>query len=99
MTNIIHVIFKWEGGEKSNAVLFLPEYSANLGNIVCYAHVGQHSEACMGYYWGLHNPQEGEQMNEAKALFAEYMRNNPDDIFKVVKQDREKFRKERYAHV
>ena len=31
-------------------VAFLPELKANYGNIVCYAHVGQHSEASYDYY-------------------------------------------------
>ena len=31
-------------------VLFLPHAAANPGRIVCYAHVGQHSEASTDYY-------------------------------------------------
>ena len=29
---------------------FLPDVPANRGNIVCYAHIGQHSEASLDYY-------------------------------------------------
>ncbi len=29
---------------------FLPDVPANPGNIMCYAHIGQHSEASRGYY-------------------------------------------------
>ncbi len=38
---------KSAGGE---VVAFLPELPANRGNIVCYAHTGQHSEASIEYY-------------------------------------------------
>lgn len=33
-----------------NVVAFLPELPANVGNIVCYAHIGQHGEASIEYY-------------------------------------------------
>ena len=28
----------------------MPDSEANPGHILCYAHIGQHSEASMGYY-------------------------------------------------
>ena len=32
-------------------VAFMPDAEANPGMLVCYAHVGQHSEACREYYY------------------------------------------------
>jgi len=31
-------------------IAFVPEGEANPGMLICYAHVGQHSEACRAYY-------------------------------------------------
>ena len=36
--------------EDGNILAFLPEISANVGNIMCYAHTGQHGEATLEYY-------------------------------------------------
>jgi len=36
--------------ETGDPVAFVPEGEANPGMLVCYAHVGQHSEACRAYY-------------------------------------------------
>lgn len=44
----IKVIFRKDAG--GEVVAFLPELSANFGNIVCYAHTGQHNEASIEYY-------------------------------------------------
>lgn len=100
MKNIIHVIPKWEGGKVSgNAVLFLPEYSASAGRMVCYAHMGQHSEADLCYYWELRNPKGDYQQLEVKNLLTEYRgKLEQGEELRVVSRDREKFRKERYAH-
>lgn len=44
----LKVIFRKEAG--GAVVAFLPELPANRGNVVCYAHTGQHNEASMEYY-------------------------------------------------
>lgn len=99
MKNIIHVIVKWEGGKSGNPVLFLPEYAANDGRIVCYAHMGQHSEADLSYYWELRNPKGDYQQLEVSNLLNEYRDIlEEDDELKIVFKDSVKFRKERYAH-
>jgi hypothetical protein len=41
------VVFRVIRGEVN---AFIPDIKANAGNILCYAHVGQHSEASLGYY-------------------------------------------------
>ncbi len=95
--DVTNVILKWEGGTKTgSALLFFPAYSANRGNIVCYAHMGQHSEACMGYYRQCRNPSTPQQKEEAKNLFAEYQRSFPSEVFRVVKRDTKNMRIERY---
>lgn len=44
----VKVIYRKENN--GNVIAFLPELSANIGNIVCYAHTGQHGEASLEYY-------------------------------------------------
>ncbi len=44
----LKVIYRKEAG--GGIVAFLPELPAARGNIVCYAHTGQHSEASTDYY-------------------------------------------------
>ena len=41
------VIYRKESGD---VVAFFPDHEANRGMIVCYAHIGQHSEASIEYY-------------------------------------------------
>jgi hypothetical protein len=41
------VVFRTIEGEVN---AFLPCVPANRGMVMCYAHVGQHSEASLGYY-------------------------------------------------
>lgn len=63
---------KGAGGE---VVAFLPELPANRGNIVCYAHTGQHGEASIEYYHGTEKalPSEYEPLHkELKAIYSDY---------------------------
>lgn len=55
----IKVIAKLEEGK---VVLFFPESSANYGNIVGWD--GQHWEASLGYYWGLHKPKDEDHVQK-----------------------------------
>ena len=65
ITDKVKVIFrKDEGGE---VVAFLPELPAARGNIVCYAHIGQHGEASMDYY----NSTQTASPEEYNALYEE----------------------------
>ncbi len=43
-------IYTDDGKRNYEAILFFPAADANLGKIVCYAHVGQHSEASMMFF-------------------------------------------------
>ncbi len=69
----IKVIYrKGEGGE---VVAFLPELPASRGNIVCYAHIGQHGEASIEYYHGTEKalPSEYAPLHkELKAIYSDY---------------------------
>lgn len=51
------VVFRMIRGE---VCAFLPDSDVNYGNILCYAHIGQHSEASLEYYrlGRLATPQE-----------------------------------------
>lgn len=44
----LKVIYRKEAG--GGIVAFLPELPAARGNVVCYAHIGQHGEASIEYY-------------------------------------------------
>lgn len=60
---------------------FFPELPANYGNILCYAHIGQHSEASYEYYKSTQtaNPKEyAELLEELKNIY--------NDVKIVVKQ-------------
>ena len=74
----LKVIFRKCNGE---IVAFLPELKANHGNIVCYAHVGQHSEASYDYYMESKKCTENEYsylLEELKRIY--------DDCVLVVKK-------------
>lgn len=62
----LKVIYRKEAG--GEVVAFLPELPAARGNIVCYAHTGQHSEASTDYYI---NDTEKATPNEYKELHKE----------------------------
>lgn len=102
MENIIHVIPAWDK-KHGEAVLFFPSYAANFGNIVCYAHIGQHSEASLEYYrkdcrsFNSYFPKEKHEIN---ALLDEYKSNflEEGETLEIRSRDTAKFRKERYAH-
>lgn len=58
-----------------NIIAFLPELPANRGNVVCYAHTGQHGEASIEYYHGTENalPSEYEPLHdELKRIYNDY---------------------------
>jgi hypothetical protein len=47
------IVFRkyWNKWNKAwTPIAFLPDVEANRGNIMSYEHMGQHCEACMGYY-------------------------------------------------
>jgi hypothetical protein len=56
------VIFKVIRGEVN---AFMPDSEANPGMILCYAHLGQHSEASMDYY-RLGRPAKPHEYQELK---------------------------------
>lgn len=55
-------------------VLFIPREPANPGRIVCYAHIGQHSEADFGYYYRMTKP---DKLGACKHLLQEYYNLGP----------------------
>ena len=51
MTDKYPVIYRMEGKRSDrSAVAFFPHEHVNHGRIGCYAHLGQHGEADLGYY-------------------------------------------------
>lgn len=77
------VIFKKD--RSGEVVAFFPETakdgSCNRGNIMCYAHVGQHSEASLDYFWSCKPCSEEEYAPLLKELQGIY-----DDVTLVVKR-------------
>lgn len=60
------VIFR-KDVKANEIVAFLPECDVNHGNIMSYAHIGQHSEASLEYYHGT----KKASMEEYLPLFRE----------------------------
>lgn len=61
-----------EGGE---AILFLPDISANPGNIMSYQHLGQHGEASIDFFTReTLAPKPGNETKLCATLIAEYER-------------------------
>lgn len=96
-----YVIPKWEGGKDGNPILFFPDASANPGNMLCYVHMGQHSEASLGYYRSLRNvrPDKKERVALA-ALLREYKGFlDKSEYIEIVRRDSKRFQKTRYAYL
>lgn len=80
----VKVIFRKEKNPYTNeyeVIAFMPELPANYGRIVCYAHMGQHSEADTEYYHNTKKATEAEYkplLMELKAIY--------DDCELMVKQ-------------
>lgn len=99
--NCIPFILKWEGSKTTGSpLLVFPTYSTNRGMIRVYAHMGQHSEACIAYYRGLKNvPATPHAINLTNALIREY-KGFLEDGEKLVRvmRDTKKYQAERYAN-
>jgi hypothetical protein len=54
--------------KSTSPVVFFPELPANLGMILCYAHLGQHSESCLGYFQSCSSVDMSELTEEQSAL-------------------------------
>ena len=54
-------------------ILFIEGDDANFGMITCYAHLGQHSEASLDYYWDT----KPDHANQCAALIAEWIGIDP----------------------
>ena len=65
-------------------ILFLPDDPVNPGRIGCYAHLGQHSEADLGYYYENTMP---DRKGACAALIDEYRSIPPRDA-ELVKRER-----------
>jgi hypothetical protein len=69
----LKVIYRKDSDGK--VIAFMPELPANYGKIVCYAHIGQHSEASIEYYHSTTTalPSEYEPLHkELKAIYSDY---------------------------
>lgn len=56
----LQVIFRKD--KSGNITAFFPGMRCNYGMIACYQHIGQHSEASIGYYMDTVQAQEKEYM-------------------------------------
>lgn len=71
----VKVIFRKEKNPYTNeyeVIAFMPEIPSNYGRIVCYAHMGQHSEADVEYYHNTQKATEAEYkplLMELKAIY------------------------------
>ena len=74
----LKVIFR---KNKYGITAFFPTLSANHGNMVGYQHIGQHSEACLDYYWSTEKASPNEYADLLKELTEIY-----DDFELDVKQ-------------
>lgn len=66
----VKVIFRKE--KDGEIVAFFPELKANYGRMVCYAHIGQHSEADIEYYHTTKKALDSEfkpLLNELKSIY------------------------------
>lgn len=69
----LKVIYRKDGDGK--VIAFMSELPANYGKIVCYTHIGQHSEASIEYYHNTETalPSEYEPLHkELKAIYSDY---------------------------
>ena len=69
----LKVIFKKD--KEGNIIAFLPDIEVNFGNIMSYAHDGQHSETDIEYYWSLKKAEQEEYkslLNELKMIYNDY---------------------------
>ena len=80
----VKIIFRKEKNPYTNeydVIAFMPELKANYGRIVCYAQLGQHSEADLEYYQNTKKANETEYkalLNELNGIY--------NDCVLVVKQ-------------
>ena len=60
--------------KSTSPVVFFFVLPANLGSILCYAHIGQHSEACLEYFQSCSSVDMSELTEEQSALKKEIER-------------------------
>lgn len=71
----VKVVFRKEKNPYTNdydVIAFMPELKANYGKMVCYATMGQHSEADLEYYHNTKKATEVEYeplLNELKMVY------------------------------
>ena len=66
----IPVLFRVErsGPHEGEVTAVFPSLTANPGNLVCYAHVGQHSEGSIGWYNGTRAAKPAEYKSLLREL-------------------------------
>ena len=68
----VQVIFRKD--KSGNVTAFFPGMRCNYGMIVCYQHIGQHSEASMSYYDSTIKAKEDEYkplLNELNGIYSD----------------------------
>lgn len=91
MSKKFPVVYRIEGNKREgrNAVAFFPYSEATNGYLVCYAHIGQHSEGSLGYYMQTKAPRDPEAVAMVAALreeVAQIYESEPDAVTLVEKK-------------
>jgi len=71
MAPVIEVIFR-KNDDGVIEAFFPYEIADNQGNITCYAHIGQHGGACLGYYKETHRAEYHEYKDLLQELQSIY---------------------------
>ena len=79
-------------------VLFFPESTTNYGKIECWSFFGEHSEASMGYFWGLKPPRLEDEDAVEKLLSFYEQRYSMAGPFKLkrIQRDNQRMRCDRW---
>lgn len=81
------VVFRTEGkGDDRSVIAFLPYTPANVGNLACYAHIGQHSQAAWAYYRRTRRATESQYRDLLAELRCRYETGGDDAVRLVVRQ-------------
>lgn len=88
-TKVIFKLARYPDGERE-IVAFFPGAPANHGNIMCYAHNGQHGEACEEFYAmrckNCSEAQYADLKKELESLFGYRLK----IVKRITRKDREK---------
>lgn len=77
-------------------ILFFPETPANFGRIECWTMQEGHSEADMGYYRSLRNPEPDDVLDKLLRFYERRYRMVGEFTLVQVRRDTDKMRKARW---